>query len=417
MKKVIIAATLVFKCFVSEAQIVKKVTYFGYTSKVHELYYVNVQTGQKHGKYIEYKQGFDGLASEGTYNNGVKVGKWVFYIPLGNENNAYLTANYNNKGVLHGNYSGRECVVGCERMVGTYVNGKLDGKATFYYTEDPLLIKETCHYILGNLNGKATHFYKSGLIKSVAKYKNNVLIDTAFVYKDSKLEPRLSTLLIYGNGGELVDKINLTTGEDNLKMNIENLKTKYLFDLNESSSFEKWKNAAKLKDTMHNPHYYQENIDPTLEDYKTLIKIVDRGNFYDEHIPNNSIHYFMSMQDMDYAIRIIYKLGQSTNSLTKKFISDLKWEIDGHNIPEHYPLYVNRFRKPNEYGPDTDNQVLYKNYIDDNNLPDIEITKSKFSSPIVANWVIKSLFQFALLDDKINGEEEKFIQMVYESNL
>lgn len=187
MKQTFITTIILLHCFhLSKAQIVKQTTYYGYSpTRIHEIYYVNLKTGLRHGKYTEYKDNFgglapDGLLSQGVYSEGKKTGKWLYYVPMAKDNPIRLVENYNSEGLLHGYYQSSD-------KEGSYHNGKREGTWLFYYA--------------------------NGLIQSKQKYKGGEVVDTTFLYEDSREEPRLRQIKVFDKQGNLLNTVEYRTAK------------------------------------------------------------------------------------------------------------------------------------------------------------------------------------------------------------
>ena len=176
MKNSILLIICAFTFITAHSQVRKTVTYYDFRrTQIKEVYYTDLSTGFRIGKWIQYKDGFQGILATGNYNQGYKAGKWVYNWPYVNDNVPLLIETFNDKGQYHGEYYGRECIT-CRVSRGMYVNGLKEGKWTYNFPEDASKVREVSYYKHGELDGESIEYYFSGKIKSKAVCRDGNVI-------------------------------------------------------------------------------------------------------------------------------------------------------------------------------------------------------------------------------------------------
>ena len=158
--------------------------------------------GNRNGVWKKYYPGTKQLRYEGTFKNGKEVGIFKFYcekcndkptaIKEFNEQDDIATVKYytiKGKLVSEGRMDGKERIgewiyyhEKSNNIMSRehYIDGKLDGKKTTYYTNNK--ITEELHYKGGMKNGENNYFSPDGVLIKKLKYRNNELQGEAFYY-------------------------------------------------------------------------------------------------------------------------------------------------------------------------------------------------------------------------------------------
>jgi hypothetical protein len=373
------------------AQMQKVTTYFDlFKTRIKETYTLNLKTGFMTGYYKQYKENGNGLSAEGMYNESYKTGKWIYYNPLSNGNTVLLIENYNSKGQLHGEYNGKTCVVGCPLVKGHYVNDKKEGKFYQYRSENVTQIEYIANYKNGELEGDYLTYYKDGLLERKEKYHNRHLVDTAYEYIDSKVEPRLKNVTVYKDG--VGTQISKTTSEDKRAITTEEILSKVKEFISADAAFKQWK--VKVDN--------EKGKNVTRDDYDYVIDFITRF-FYSDYadLCNNNNRFFFFPEDREKAVLLVYKFMKQNNGLSNEFKSDLIWEVGGHKYC--YPLSIGE-----------DSPLIGQ--IRQSNVPYIDEHKVVFSSPLAAYWLVKKLVSCTERNKSINSGDIAFIQAVFERN-
>jgi antitoxin component YwqK of YwqJK toxin-antitoxin module len=387
----------------------KVATYYDFLkTRIKESYTINLKTGLKTGYFKHYKENGNGLLAEGMYNENNKTGKWVYYNPQSNGNEILLTENYNSKGQLHGPYSGRECNFGCAYVKGQFVNNKREGKFIQYRKGDMKTIEYIANFKNDVFNGEYLSYYQSGLLEKKLKYRNGELVDTAYEYIDSKIEPRLKAIYVYNNGEETV--INKTSSDDKMLQTRQQVLSDVLEYVNSDAAFKRWKtkvdHAEEMGEYVTNSGETKQILlkakNVSREDYDYVVDFIIRFFYsdYDDLCKSDSYFFFYD-KDAEQAVPLIYKFMKLSNGLTNDFKEDLIWEIAGHK--RCYPLEI-------------DDKSPLIQQIRQSTLPDLDERKVVFSSPLAALWVIRKLLACTERNKNISDNDVSFIRLVFEAN-
>lgn len=236
MHKLLITLLIIAQSIIASSQTIQKKTYYYDRRTVQSSYSIDTRTQQKHGLYKEFSP-LGGVTVEGSYNQGKKVGKWIYKLPTTLE--TITVENYNQKGQLHGDFigvsNGRHDLT---PSIGKYINGNKEGTWKEFVTrKGEMIVTSISHWENGLRTGDYTEYYLNGKVKFKARYEQGqyndngiwgVLVDTAFYYGEGLSEPRLQKIEVYKYNRRIYSE-EFNTASDMIEVRKKEILSKYKY--------------------------------------------------------------------------------------------------------------------------------------------------------------------------------------------
>jgi antitoxin component YwqK of YwqJK toxin-antitoxin module len=143
---------------------------------------LKLQVKDGKGYYKEFDQYGKTVLLAGKINNGLREGRWI--------------SSYES---------------GTPKADEWYVKGQLNGKASYYYSNDN--IEFTAHFKAGKWHGKAQFFNENGTLDSEAQFKNDLKTGIQYFYDEKGQRIREE---LYENGRLIKTKLNFREPDINL---------------------------------------------------------------------------------------------------------------------------------------------------------------------------------------------------------
>jgi antitoxin component YwqK of YwqJK toxin-antitoxin module len=234
MHKLLITLLIITQSIIASSQTIQKKTYYYDRRTVESAYSLDMKTQQKHGLYKEFSP-LGGVIVEGSYNQGKKIGKWVYKLPTTLE--TITIENYNQKGQLHGDFIGvPNGHHDLTPSTGKYINGNKEGTWKEFVTrKGEMYVTSVSHWENGLRTGDYTEYYLNGKVKFQARYEQGqyndngiwgALVDTAFYYGEELSEPRLQKIEVYKYNRRIYSE-EFKTASDMVKVKEKEILSKY----------------------------------------------------------------------------------------------------------------------------------------------------------------------------------------------